>query len=57
MQKLRLKIVFQYLNVICHCVGVRMCKMVLVMLLLLLLLPLLLIYNQLLGSAQHSAST
>ena len=28
MHKLKLKIVFQFLNKICHCVGVHMCKMV-----------------------------
>ena len=49
MHRLKLKIVFQCLNAICHCVGMR--SMVLVMLLLLLL------YHQLLGSAQYSAST
>ena len=52
MQKFKLKIVFLCLNMICCCVGVHMCWMVLVMLLLLLLL-----HYQLLGSAQHSAST
>ena len=46
MQKLKLKIVFQCLNVICHYVGVRIYKMVLVTLLLLLLL-----HYQPLGSA------
>ena len=51
MQKLKLKIVFQYESIICHCVGVRMYKMVLVILLLLLL------HYQPLGSAQQSAST
>ena len=54
MQKLQLKIVFQFLNEICHCVGVHICKIVLVMLLLLLLL---LLHYQLLGSAQQSACT
>ena len=52
MQKLQLKIVFQCLNMIYHCVGMHICRMVLVMLFLLLLL-----HYQLLGSAQRSAST
>ena len=51
MQKLKLKIVFQFLNKIYHCVDVRICKIVLVILLLLL------VYHQPLGSTQHSAST